>query len=201
MKLHALRSACSLAPHIVLRELDLPFELSRYDRATRKVSDGRELVAINPKGYVPVLEFDDGSVLTEVSAILQYLADQRPEKRLAPAAGTMERVRLQEWLSYLSTDLHKLFPPLWNKELPAVVHENAKSAIADRCDYLSRALADREYLLGTFSVADVYLYVILGWMAFAKIDLARWPVLKAFHERVGARDTVKAAIQAERPPA
>ena len=199
MKLHFLRSACSLAPHIVLRELGLPFELSRFDRATKKVADGRELTAINPKGFVPIIELDDGQVLTEVGPILAWLADQKPDARLAPPAGTMERFRLHEWLNYLASEVHKLFLPLWNKDLPPEIHEVARTSLAERFDFLSKNLEGKEYLLGTLSVADIYLFTILGWTSFAKIDLARWPALAALQARIGARETVKAAIAAERP--
>lgn len=198
MKLYFSPGACSLSPNIVLRELGLPFELIRVDMKTKKTSDGADFLALNPKGYIPALQLDNGQVLTEGVAIVQYLADLKPETKLAPANGTFERARLQETLNFISTEIHKGFSPLFNSALPDVAKEIFKAKLLQRLGEVAKTLEQRDYLLGSqFSVADAYLFTVLGWAKHFAIDLNQWTVLAKFVERVGARTTVKAAIEAE----
>jgi glutathione S-transferase len=201
VKLYFLPGACSLSPHIVLRELGLPFDLERVDTKSGKTASGDDFRAINPKGYVPVLQLDDGQVLTEGAAIVQYLADRKPEAMLAPAPGTMDRYRLQEWLVYVATEIHKGFSPLFR-----VKDEEAKkalvAALTAKFPYLARHLEKRQFLLGDrFTVADAYLFTVLNWSKFVGIDLSQWPELRAYHERIGGRPSVRAAIAAEKAAA
>jgi len=199
MKLYFTPGACSLASHIVLRELGLPFEAVQVDLMKKTTKSGEDFTAINPKGYVPALGLDEGGLLTEGVAILQYLADRRPEAKLAPAAGTMERYRLQEWLAFINSELHKSFGPLFNPSAPAETKEAAKKLIGRRFAYVEQQLAGREFLAGgTFTIADAYLYTVLGWTGFVGFDLTPYPNLKAFHGRVAARPAVQAAHAAEK---
>ncbi|HET9599683.1 MAG TPA: glutathione transferase GstA [Anaeromyxobacteraceae bacterium] len=199
MKLYYVPGACSLSPHIVLRELGLPFELERVDTKAGKTAGGADYRAINPKGYVPTLVLDDGTRLTEGPVIVQYLADRKPEARLAPPNGTMERYRLQEWLSYVTSEIHKGLGALFNPKMPADFKPTWREAQGAKLDYLSQQLQGRSFLMGdAFTVADAYLFVCLSWTAWLEIDLARWPVLKSYVERVGARPAVKAAQAAEK---
>lgn len=198
MKLYYAPETCSLSPHIVLRELGLPFALVRVDNRTKKTADGGDFLAINPKGYVAALQLDDGRVLTEGAVIVQYLADLKPEAGLAPTNGTWERVRLQEWLSFITSEIHAGFSPLFNPTLP----EEAKAILRDklfrRFAVVEDALQARNYLLESgFSVADVYLFTLLGWTRFFAIDLGRWPAIAAYMRRIGARPSVAAALAAE----
>lgn len=198
MKLFYAPHACSLSPHIVLRELQLPFELIRVDNRTKRTATGEDFLAINPKGYVAALQLDGGEVITEGPAIVQYLADLRPESGLAPANGTLQRVRLQEWLSFINSELHAGMNPLFNKALPVEVQTLFRDKLSKRFDYLVQTLERQPYLLGeTFSVADAYLFTVLGWTPHFAIDLHTWPALKQFMARVGERASVKAAIAAE----
>lgn len=198
MKLYFSPGACSLHPHIALREAGLPFELVRVDIRAHKTHDGKDYYAVNPKGYVPALEFDDGSILTEGAVIDQYIADRKPEAKLAPPAGTMERYRLQEWLNFIATEVHKSFAPLFG-HAPDEVKQPARDRIGKRFDLLAKTLASQPYLMGeTFSVADGYLYNMLRWTTFAGIDLTKWPVLQSFFARVEARPAVQAALAAEK---
>ena len=199
MKLYYSPLACSLSPHIVLREAGLPFELVRVDLKTHTVaSDGRDFRAIHPKGYVPLLELDDGQLLSEGPAIVQYLADRVPERQLAPANGTLARYRLQEWLGYINSELHKGFSPLFKPGQSEDAKNAAREQLGLRLDFIAAQLGEKPFLLGeTFSVADAYLFVIINWGQWVGIDLARWPRLSAFHARVAARDSVRAAIDAE----
>lgn len=198
MKLFYAPHACSLSPHIVLRELQLPFELIRVDNRTKRTATGENFLAINPKGYVAALQLDGGEVITEGPAIVQYLADLRPESGLAPANGTLQRVRLQEWLSFINSELHAGMNPLFNKALPVEVQTLFRDKLSKRFDYLVQTLERQPYLLGeTFSVADAYLFTVLGWTPHFAIDLHTWPALKQFMVRVGERASVKAAIAAE----
>jgi len=199
MKLYYMPGACSLSPHIVLRELGLPFELERVDTKAGKTAGGADYRALNPKGYVPTLVLDDGSRLTEGPAIVQYLADRKPEAKLAPPNGTMERYRLQEWLSYVTSEIHKGLGALFNPKMPAEFRAAWKEAQAAKLDFLSQQLQGRSYLTGdAFTVADAYLFVCLSWTPWLDVDLARWPVLKAYVERIGGRPSVKAALAAEK---
>jgi len=198
MKLYYSPGACSLSPHIVLREAGMTFDLEQVDLKTRRTKGGADFTAVNAKGYVPALQLDDGQVLTEGPAIVQYVADQRPDSRLAPPAGTLERSRLQEWLNFITSELHKSFSPLFNPAAVAEWKQAAADNLARRCEYVAGRLAGRNYLLGdTFSVADAYLFTVLGWSKFVKFDLARWPVLEAYLARVGARPKVQEALRAE----
>lgn len=199
MKLYYSPGACSLSPHIVLRELGLEFDLERVDLAAKKTASGADFRQINPKGYVPVLQFDNGEVLTEGAAIVQYLADQRPDARLAPPAGSLPRVRLQEHLNFLASELHKAFAPLFNRSASEDVKKAAAENVSRRLDNVEALLADgRPHLMGdTFSVADAYLFVLSSWTKPTGIDLGKWPKLAAFAQRVASRPAVGAALRAE----
>ncbi len=198
MKLYLTPGACSLSPHIVLREAGIPFDFEVVDLAGKRTKSGKDFRAINPKGYVPALELDGGQVLTEGPAIVQYLADQKPAAKLAPPAGSIDRYRVQEWLNYITSELHKSFGPLFSPNTPDAWKEQLKVNLAGRFDLLSRTLEGKDYLMGsTFTVADAYLFTVLSWSDHVGIDLGKWPVLKAYVERVAARPAVKAALEAE----
>ena len=198
MQLYYSPGACSLATHITLREAGIPFELKRADTKTKKLEDGGDYFAINSKGAVPALKLDNGQVLTEGVAIMQYLADQKPESGLAPRNGTLERYRLQEWLTYVTSEVHKSFSPLWNPAAGAQVHEYTRVNLEKKFDWLDKQLAGRQYLLGdTFTIADAYLFVVINWANFLNIDLGRWPAIKAHSARVAARPKVQEALAAE----
>lgn len=199
MKLYYSPGACSLSPHIVLREVGIPLELERVDTATKVTETGADFLGTNPKGYVPALRLDDGEVLTEGVAIVQYLADMHPDAKLAPRAGTIERARLQEHLNFISSELHKAFAPLFSPASTADVRAAASVSVGKKFDLVERHLADgRPYLLGeNFSVADAYLFAVSGWAKPTGIDLGRWPNLAAFAARVAARPKVREAMQAE----
>ncbi|MER0784311.1 glutathione transferase GstA [Pseudomonas aeruginosa] len=198
MKLYYAPYTCSLSPHIVLRELGLPFELVKVDNKTKLTADGRDFRTVNPKGYVAALELDDGQVLTEGPAIVQYLADLKPESGLAPATGTWERVRLQEWLNFVTSEIHAGSAPLFNAALPEDAGAFFRAKLLKRFDFLQDTLGRQDYLTGAaFSVADAYLFTVLGWCKFFSIDLGRWPALPAYVKRVGSRPAVQAALRAE----
>jgi glutathione S-transferase len=198
MKLYFSPGACSLSPHIALRESGQPFELVKVDTKAKTFAGGGDFLAVNGKGYVPVLELDDGTRLTEGPAIVQYIADRKPESGLAPAAGTMERVRLQEWLNFTTSEIHKGFSPLFSPETPEDYKPVARKRLAARFDWLSRQLEGRDYLLGEhFTVADGYLFVVLGWTNHVGMKLEDWPVLKAWRERIAQRPHVREALKAE----
>jgi glutathione S-transferase len=197
MKLYFSPGACSLHPHIALREAGLPFELVRVDIRAHKVHDGSDYYAVNPKGYVPALRLDDGSVLTEGAVIDQYVADRKPDSKLLPPAGTIERYHVQEWLNFIASEIHKAFGPLFGKD--EAVKDAARAKVGGRFDFVAKALEGRQYLTGdTFTVADGYLYNMLRWTQFTGIDLAKWPALKAFYDRVDQRPAVQAALAAEK---
>lgn len=198
MKLYFFPDSCSLAPHIVLRELGLPFELSKVDNKTKTTADGDDFLTVNPKGQVAALRSDDGRVLTEGPAILQYLADLKPGSGLAPANGTWERVQLQEWLNFVGSEIHAGMMPLYNSAIPEDVKFIFRSKLFKRFDHVETALAEREYLLGAqFTIADAYLFTVMRWNKRFEIDLKRWPVIVAYMARVGARTSVLAALEAE----
>lgn len=199
MKLYFSPAACSFSPHVALREAGLDFELVKVDLKTGKiVANGSDFARVNPKGYVPVLELDDGSVLTEGPAIVQYIADLKPASGLAPQAGTLERYRLQEWLGFINSEIHKGFGPLFNPATPDDYKTTVRANLAKRLAFVDEHLEQNDFLLGKqFSVADGYLYTVLNWSQWTGIDLTRWPSLVAFQERIGARASVQAARAAE----
>jgi glutathione S-transferase len=198
MKLYYVPQACSLAPHIVLRELNLPFELVRVDNATKKTFDGDDFLVINPKGYVAALQLDNGEVLTEGPAILQYLADQRPEANLAAMPGTFERVRLQEWLNFVSTEIHGGLGWLFSSQFPQEVKALIKEKLFKRFALLNQTLERQDYLMGDgFGIADAYMFTVLRWAPLFAIDLNQWPALVRFQARVDQRPAVRAALAAE----
>ncbi len=200
MKLYFSPNACSLASHIVLRELALPFELIRVDNQRKLTADGDDFLQINPKGYVAALQLDNGEVLTEGAAILQYLADLVPEAGLAPVNGSWERVRLQEWLNFVSSEIHGGLGVLFKDAIPDEVKALFKATLFKRFAILVQTLERQDYLLGAqFSVADAYLFVVLRWAGFFDIDLQQWPALAKFQQRVGERPAVIAALAAENP--
>ena len=199
MKLYFSPGACSLSPHIVLRELGLPAEVVKVDLGAKTFDGGKDFRAVNPKGYVPVLQLDDGTVLTEGPAIVQYLADQKPASGLAPANGSIERYRLQEWLNFISTELHKQYSPLFSPQFPEEVKELQRQRLYGRFDYLAQILGGQDFLMGAqFTVADTYLFTVLSWAGFVGLDLSRWPALQAYIERVSQRPAVAATLAAER---
>ena len=199
MKLYYAPGACSLSPHISLREAGAAFDLERVDTRTRTTESGADYLAINPKGYVPALQLDDGEVLTECAAVVQFIADRHPAAGLAPANGSLERARLQEHLNFIASELHKAFTPLFDPSAPEAAKQAAPAAVARRLDHVEWLLADgRAYLLGErFSVADAYLFTVASWTGPTGIGLDRWPRLAAFVARVAARPAVQAAMQAE----
>jgi glutathione S-transferase len=197
MKLYYLKGACSLASYISLLEIGAKFDAAEIDRATKKASDGEDFTQVNSKGYAPALKLDNGQVLTENVAVLQYIADLKPEAKLAPPAGTLERSRLVEWLAFLNSEIHKNVSPLFGQN-PEEVKKFAVANLTRRLDWLEKQLGSRSYLMGEqFTVADAYLFVILGWFGHVGIDLAKWPKLQALRERVGKRPAVDQALRAE----
>jgi glutathione S-transferase len=198
-KLYYAPGACALHPQIALREAGLKFDLVRVDLRAHKLADGSDYYAVNPKGYVPLLELEDGTRLSEGAVIDQYVADQNPAAKLLPPAGTLERLRVQEWLHYIGTEIHKTFSQLFNPQLPDADKEALRKRLGARFDYIVKQLAGRTFLTGdTFTVADGYLYNMLRWTAFTGIDLAKWPDLKAYFARIDERPAVKAAVAAEK---
>ena len=198
MKLYYSPGACSLAPHIAAKEEGLALELERVDLTTHRTEHGQDYRRLNPKGYVPALELDDGTLLTENVAILPFIADQKPEAGLAPPPETMARIRLIEWLAFLATELHKSFGPIFhrgNESLKAEARETIEKWLA----YVADQLADRVFLMGDhFTVADAYLFVLLRWCDFAQIPLGNFPRVAAYRARIAARPAVQAAMREER---
>jgi glutathione S-transferase len=198
MKLYYSPGACSLSPHIVLREAGLEFQPVKVSLRDKRTDDGSDFSQVNAKGYVPVLELGDGQRLTEGPAIVQYIADQAPAKNLAPAAGTLARYRLQEWLNFISTELHKQFSPLFDPASDEALKTRQRERIERRVAWIAPQLEKQPYLMGaSFSVADAYLFTVLGWAGHVGIDLQRWPAVSAYLERVGSRPAVAAALAAE----
>ena len=200
MKLYYAPGACSLSPHIVAREAGLPLELERVDLGAKKTASGEDYRQVNPKGYVPALRLDDGSVLTEGPAIVQYLADRVPEKRLAPPNGTMERVRLQTWLNFASTEIHKGFTPMFNTGLPEDMKDLLRAKVRPVLQWLDGDLAKGPYVMGEqFTVADAYLFTVtMPYRARrAGIDMSPYRNIAAYRDRVAARASVQAAVAAE----
>jgi glutathione S-transferase len=199
MKLYFSAGACSLSPHIVSLEAGIPLTLVKVDTKSKTTEDGADFLAINPKGYVPALQLDDGEVLTEGTAIVQFLADQKPAAKLAPAAGTFERVRLQEMLGYINSELHKTYSPLFGASVTPELRADRIAYLEKRYGFIEKRLADgRPYLFGEqFTVADAYLYTVTNWAGFVKVDLSAFPNLLAFQQRVSARPAVQQALAAE----
>ncbi|MFN9480717.1 MAG: glutathione transferase GstA [Betaproteobacteria bacterium] len=198
MKLYYSPGACSLSPHIVLREAGLPFTATKVDLKTKAMDDGGDFRKINEKGYVPTLQLDDGSILTEGPAIVQYVADQAPATGLAPANGTLARYHLQEWLNFISTELHKQFSPLFSPDSTDAVKDAQRAKIGGSFVYIVKKMGSQPYLTGdTFTVADAYLFTVLSWTKWVGIDLAQWPALAAYSARVAARPKVQEALKAE----
>jgi glutathione S-transferase len=198
MKLFTRPGTCSLAADIVLREAGIPFDLIKVSRHTGKTSEGVDFTEINSKGYVPALLLDNGELLTENAALLQYIADLNPAAKLAPPAGTIERYRLAEWLAYINSEIHKAFTPLFVPTASEDMKQYARTNLTKRVGWLAEQLGSKPYLLGEqFSVADAYLFVVLSWSGHVNFDLSPWPNLKAFQERVAARPYVIEAMTAE----
>ena len=198
MKLYYTPGACSLSPHIVLLEAGLPYTLEKVDLSTKKTSTGIDYLTINNKGAVPTLQLDDGRVLTEGPAVVQYLADLKPESGLAPRAGTFERYQLIEILNYITSELHKglgaLFNPKVTGDWKAATIEN----VGKKFDWLTGFLGSKTFLVGnTFTVADAYLFTVLSWTGHLGIDLGKWPMLKAYHARIAQRPKVHQALKEE----
>jgi glutathione S-transferase len=198
MKLYLLPGACSLASHIALEEAGLSYETAAVSRQTKTLPDGSDYNKINPKGYVPALQLDDGVVLTEGPAILQYVADLVPATGLAPAAGTVARVQLQAWLNFIGSEVHKNYSPLFSPANSDDWKAAARANLDRRLGYLNDQLTAQPYLMGdTFTVADAYLFVVLSWSGMVKVDLSGFPALGAFQQRVAVRPAVQAALKAE----
>lgn len=198
MKLYYLKGACSLASYIALCESGLKFEAFAVDRQTKKTADGHDYNQINPKGYVPALRLDSGEVLTENLAVLQYIADQAPDKKLAPPAGTLPRYRLVEWLAFVNSELHKAVSPIFNPAASEDVKTFSRNNLVRRLDWLDKEWGSRQFLLGNdFTVADSYLFVVFGWLPRLGLEHAKWPNLKAFYDRVRERPAVQQAFKGE----
>lgn len=198
MKLYYAPGACSMAPHIVVHEASIPIQIERVDLGTHRTEQGADYRKINPKGYVPALTLENGDVLTEVAVVLQFLADQNPGSGLAPAVGTMQRYRIMEWLNFVATEVHKSFGPLFNPKAGDDVRATQIRMLGRRFEFLSTILAKQAFLAGpTFSIADAYLFTILNWVNFVKLDLQPWPVLQEYLARVRVRPAVQATLKAE----
>lgn len=198
MKLYYDPGACSLSPHIALREAGLPFELVKVDLGSKKTEKGEDFTKISAKGQVPALQLDNGELLTEGSAIVQYVADQKPDLKLAPAAGTMARYHLAEWLNYIASEIHKGVGALFNAKYSDETKQIMKDALNGKFDYLSSQLQKHPFLAGdNFTVADAYLYTCLSWTPYVGIDLAKWPALASYVAKVAGRPAVQAALKAE----
>ncbi|HKO88500.1 MAG TPA: glutathione transferase GstA [Burkholderiales bacterium] len=199
MKLYFSPGACSLASHIGLREVGAKFDLERVDLKTHKTVTGEDFYAINPKGYVPTLALDGGGILTENAAVLPYIADLKPESGLAPQRGTAERYRLFEWLGFIGSEVHKNHKPFFSADASEKEKSAAMEKLRERYKLIEQTLANQPFLLGNrFSVADAYLFVMLTWMTKTGLDMSQWPSLQSFYERVGERDSVKQAREAEK---
>ena len=198
MKLFYTPGACSISPHIALCEAGIAHQIDKVDLKAKKTEGGADYLAINPKGYIPALQLDSGEVLVEGVAIVQYIADQKPESGLAPKAGTMERYRLMEWLTFISSELHKGFSPLFNPAIPDEVKKIFRDRLALRWAYVDKQLAGKDYVMGkTFTVADGYLYNMTRWAKRVEMDLSTLPNVTAFIARVEARPKVIEALKAE----
>jgi len=198
MKLYFTPGACSMAPHIILREAGLPFDLEKVDLSTKRTASGEDFLEINPKGYVPALKLDNGEVLTEAAVILQYLADQKPEAGLIPEYGTQERYRLMEWLNFVSSEVHKQFAPMFHPEIPGEWRRHQIEVLGQRFGLLTEQFNENPYFMGnSFTVVDAYLFTVLSWSEMLKIDLEPWPKLKDYIARIADRPAVKETMKAE----
>ena len=198
MKLYYAQGVCSLSPHICLREAGLKFELVKVDIRAHRLDDGGDYLKVNPNGYVPVLELDNGERITEGPAIVQFIADLAPAARLAPPNGTLERTRLQSWLNFISAEIHKGYSPLFNPAANDDFKAWQRQRLEERHQWLAREMVGRQYLMGEqFTCADAYLFTTLGWMGFVGLDLASFPTLMAYRERVASRPRVREALKAE----
>lgn len=199
MKLYYSPGACSLSPHIVAREAGIAIDLAKVDLKTKTLAEGgSSYLAVNSKGYVPALQLDDGAVLTEGPVIVQYLADQKPDTRLAPKTGTMARLQLQEWLNFITSELHKAFGAFFNPAVTPEWRKGVSDRLDIRCAWLAQQLEGKQYLMGDqFSVADAYLFTVLNWAPMVKFDLGKWPAVTAYQQRVAARPKVQEALKAE----
>lgn len=197
MKLYYLPGACSLAPHIIANELGTAFTAVKVDRHTKQTDDGENYMDINAKGYVPALKLDNGTVITEAQVVLQFLADQAPERGLAPEAGTPERYKLQEWLSFVSTELHKNIGSMFNPKQTPEWRAMATEVLDKRLGWLEKQLQGREYVLDQFSVADAYLFTVLNWTGRVNFKLDAWPTVQAYHQRLSQRPSVLKTLKDE----
>ncbi len=198
MKLYYSPGACSLSPHIVAREAGIALDLQKVDLKTKHMEGGGDYGKVNPKGYVPALQLDDGQLLTEGPAIVQYLADRKPEAQLAPRAGTVERYKLQEWLNFITSEIHKSYSPLFNPKAGEEWTKAARDNLGRRFDYVTQQMGSRQHLMGErFTVADAYLFTVLNWSQWTGIDLGRWPALKDYVARIAARPKVQETLKAE----
>jgi len=197
-KLYYVPGTCALCPHIILHEANVEFTLDKVGRSDKKTESGQDYNAINPKGYVPALVMDNGQLLTEVAVIAQYIADQVPGKKLSPGAGTLEHYRMQELLNFIATEIHKSFSPLFNPKLADDAKAILKERLNGRIGIAAKMLADKDYLTGKdFTIADAYLYTVLRWSPRMGVDLATWPALQDYMERIAARPSVRAALKEE----
>ncbi len=198
MKLYYTPGACSLSPHIVLNEAGFNYQLEKVDLKTKRTETGKDYLTVNPKGSVPALELDNGEILTEGPAIIQYLADQKPASKLAPPAGTMERYRLQEMLNFISTEIHKSYSPLFNPNAHEAQKKTSIENLTRRYEFVAKALEGKPYLFGeNFLVADAYLFTVTNWARLLKFDLSPWPVLQQYQTRIAARPAVQKALKEE----
>jgi glutathione S-transferase len=198
MKLYFSPGSCSLSPHIVLREAGANFELEQVNNQEKKTKSGKDYWTVNPKGQVPCLELDNGDKLTEGPVIVQYVADQKPATGLAGAAGTMERYRIQEWLNFTTSELHKTFGPIFRPTTPDAFKDISRANLGKRFDWIDQQLAGKQYLMGDkFSIADAYMFTVMRWSPRVNIDISKWPNIKAYVDRVAARPKVQEALKAE----
>lgn len=198
MKLYYAPGACSLAPHIALREAGLSFKLEKVDLASKQTENGEDYTKVNPNGYVPALKLDNGEILSEVAVLLQYIADEKPNSKLAPELGSIERYRLMEWLNFIATEIHKTLGALFNPSITPEWKDSQLAVFAKRCDSLAEQLDDKQYLLGdSFTIADAYLFTALSWTRFHKVDMSKWPTLMDYMTRVAGRPAVTEAMQKE----
>ena len=198
MKLYFSPGSCSLSPHIVLREAGLKFDLEQVNNQEKKTKSGIDYWSVNGKGQVPVLELDNGERLTEGAVIVQYLADQKPDAKLLSPAGTMERVRVQEWLNFVASELHKVYAPIFRPTTPDAYKMLSKENLSKRLEWVNKQLAGKQYLMGDkFTVADAYLFTVLRWSQRIQLDLTPWPNVTAFMNRVAARPKVQEAMKVE----